>query len=274
MKKFLCLFGAMALTLASCSSDDNNDDAVNSVDVILPKMVKYTDIDYPAENSSKTIIYNGNKLVSVSNEGLRADYTYEGNFIVKEITYNIVNGKDSKRYEISYKYSDGKLASTSAIENFTAEFPYGQYNRRYVYTHSVDGTVTKESYSTNSQTGIEEKSNYSELLTFVNGNLVKMVETDISPSGNYVRTSIYEYDTKNSPLKNVLGFNLLLDEDLSSANNLVKHTYSSVYGTDSQISGPYTYITSYEYNADGYPTKVVLYKQGGTSVNEINEYTY
>jgi len=50
MKKQLCLFVVAALTLASCSNDDNNAEKA-----ILPKTLKYTDLDYPSDNAIYTL---------------------------------------------------------------------------------------------------------------------------------------------------------------------------------------------------------------------------
>lgn len=46
MKKILCLFSALALVLASCSSDDNQDS-----NAVLPRTIKYSNIEYPSDNS-------------------------------------------------------------------------------------------------------------------------------------------------------------------------------------------------------------------------------
>ncbi|WP_431244294.1 hypothetical protein ACQ9BO_08050 [Flavobacterium sp. P21] len=265
MKKFLCLFGAFALTITSCSSND--DDSGKAETAILPKTIKFSEPDYPLENTTSTITYDGNKVVSVIDEGSRTNFTYEGNVIAKMIGYDVTNG--DKTEEESYSYTNGKLTSTLYARNFTSKYPFGQYKGRYVYTYNADGTVKKETYSINATTGEESKVDYLEVYTFQNGNLVKLVATD-QPSGlSSVRTSIYEYDTKNSPFKNVLGYNLLIDADNSSVNNLIKHTY-----TYSKDNSSYSRKTMYEYNADGYPTKQMLYGEDGVIVSEIHEYTY
>jgi hypothetical protein len=271
MKKLLCLFSASLLVLTSCSKDDDN--TPDPATSILAKTVKNTNPSYPSENSSSTVIYNGNKIVSIKEESRRVDYTYDGNVIIKTTSYDIESGKDVKSFEISYTYANNKLAAYSYAENFTTQFPTGEYKGRSVFTHNSDGTVKRESYSTNSTTGVETKDSYIYVSTFVNGNLVKEVGTDGIPGSKSVRTDVYEYDSKNNPLKNVLGFNLLLDNDgMSSVNNVVRHTSTEVYG--SSTYGPDVYKTDYVYDANGYPTKGTVYKKDGTTVDEINEYTY
>lgn len=100
--------------------------------------------------------------------------------------------------------------------------------------------------------------------------MVKEVQT--SEGSSTVYTHVYEYDTKNNPFKNILGFNLLLEYEDTSTNNVIKHT-SSVSGSATP-STPLVYKKEYVYDANGYPTKATSYKADGTTVSEINEYTY
>jgi hypothetical protein len=270
MKKLLYLFSASLIVLTSCSSDDNN--SSDPITSILPKTVSYSYPSYPSDNSSSTVVYNGNKIVSIKDETSRTDYTYSGDVIVKSIDYDTQSGKDVKDSEEIYTYVNNKLATSSYAESFSPEYPSGQYRGRSVYTYNSDGTVTKESYST-SETGVETKNSYVTVSTFVNGNLVKEVATDSEPGSNNVRTDVYEYDSKNNPLKNVLGFNLLLDDARTcSANNVVKQTSTEIY--ESSTYGPDVYKSVYIYDTNGYPTKETIYKKDGTTVDEINEYGY
>ncbi|MBP1223568.1 hypothetical protein [Flavobacterium sp. 1355] len=269
MKKFLSLLGALAL-LVSCSTTDNDNDSDNGNKITLPKKVQNTNPDHPEENSTSVITYNGKKIVSVTeNEEERTDYIYEGNLVVKTITYDITYNRNDKKSEKSYTYTDGKLSSSISVNNFTSEYPFGEHQTRSVYSYNADGTIKKETYSTNATTGEEQKNDLYEILTYQNGNLIKVVEKSIS--SDRVRTSDYEYDGKDSPYKYILGLNLLLDEEFDT-NNLIKHTYS-VSGTDSEETGPFIYSIEYEYNESGYPVKQTYHNQDGT-VGAINEYFY
>lgn len=271
MKKIFFLFSFSLLVLASCSNDDNS--TTDSVTSILPKTVIYTYPSYPSENSISTFVYNGNKIVSSKNEIGRTDYTYDGNVIVKATGYVIVSGKDVKSYEGLYTYLNNKLTTYSYAEGFTAQFPEGQRRGRSVYTYNSDGTVKRESYSTDTTTGIEYKGYFTTVSTFVSGNLVKAVTTSEAPGSNYVSTDVYEYDSKKNPLRNVLGFNLLLDDKGKySVNNIVKHTTSSVNGPG--VPGPYVYQTEYAYDTNGYPTKATVYQKDGVTIDGITEYIY
>ncbi|UTN06224.1 hypothetical protein L0669_09965 [Flavobacterium bizetiae] len=272
MKKQLFLFVVAALTFASCSSDDNNTE--NAEDTILPKTLKYTDIAFPSENANYTFKYNGNKIVSTTDEFGRTDYTYDGDLIVKEVNYDTesVKGKDIISDQTTYTYANGKLVSSSYAEAFSTAYPDGQYRNRRVFTHNADGTIKVERYQTNAKTGVEEKSNYVEVLTFANGNLVKSVETNTEFNTSF--TAVYEYDTKNNPLKNILGFSLLKDHSegegsLSSVNNVVKYTASYSVNNESSV-----YKRELTYNEKGYPVKNTAYKNDGITIARTNEYTY
>ncbi|MFH6969256.1 hypothetical protein [Flavobacterium sp. FlaQc-28] len=265
MKKLLCLFGALALVLTSCSSDDNQEG-----NVILPKTIKYSSVGYPSENSTYVATYNGTKIVSMKDETGRTDYTYDGNLMVKETNYDTESGKDIISDVTTYKYTNGKLTEYVYAEGFSTAFPNGEYNSRIVFTHNADGTVKRERYNING--AVEKKSIYSEVLTFANGNLVKSVQTD-SETGT-VFTAQYEYDNKNSPYKNIAGFNLLIDHSegegsvYSSVNNIVKYTAS--YSNET----PNVYKSEIVYDANNFLSKVTNFKRDGITPAESYEFTY
>lgn len=265
MKKILSLFGAVTLVLVSCSHDD---DSQNGENLMLPKSRETTNPQYPDENENYILNWDGNKLVSEISEGEQTNYTYEGNLIVKCVTYDF----GDKEEEESYHYKDGKLSYTSFAHNFTAAYPFGEYRGKYVYTYNADGTVTKETYYTNAETGEDKLSPYKEVMTFQNGNIIKIVAGDTTSPSNSIRTSIYEYDSKNNVFKNALGYNLLLE--VYNSNNEIRHTYSYA-NADGTVSNSKTYsnVRTYEYNAEGFPIKETYYNQDNT-VSEITNYTY
>ncbi|RZJ49451.1 MAG: hypothetical protein EOO44_18230 [Flavobacterium sp.] len=199
MKNFLCLFVALAIILGSCSHDDSNEPD-NGNNVTLPKKIQYTNPDYPDRNFTSAIKYVGNRIVSFTTEKTRTDYTYQGNLIVKITTYDIRYNKNDKLVEDSYSYTGGKLSSWTSAENFTSEYPFGEYRSKSVYTYNADDTITKEKYQINTTTGEETKSNYFDVFTYKNGNLITLVSTDTNSLPYSVNTSIYEYDTKKQSI--------------------------------------------------------------------------
>lgn len=272
MKKLLYLFSASLLLFTSCSSNDN--DSSDTETVILPKTIKYTSPISPAGNYTFTLVYNGNKIMSMDNKNTRIEYTYDGNVIIKESGYNYdyVSGNVMgvmKVYETTYTYANNKL-STAIISGCYL----GGCKSKIVYTYNSDGTVTRDLYTIDITTGAETlQSERQQIITLVNGNVVKSVS---SYGSSVTTTDEYIYDSKNSPFKNILGFNLLLSAGYStsflswnpnSMNNVTKYTSTSL-GT------PYTCKIDYIYNADSYPTKKTTYQSDGTTSGGIIEYTY
>lgn len=259
MKKIVCLFGVLALTLTSCSKDDDN---TNGNNIFLPKTIQRTDEAFPVENKISTIVYDGNKIVSITNQFTKIEFTYTGNLITKKIDYNVSGVQPTKNSETSYAYANGKLQTVSSSIT-------GIGSNKTEYTYNSDGTIKKETYITTS--GVEVKLSNSELFTVVNGNLTKIV----SSGPNTTITDVYNYDTKNNVFKNVLGFSLLLDQQIT--HSLGQDIYSSVNNieksTETINSNPIDYTAKYDYNAKGYPIKKTSYNQDGT-VKEVFDYTY
>ena len=84
----------------------------------------------------------------------------------------------------------------------------------------------------------------------------------------YESSVTYEYDAKNNPFKNVVGFNLFVnDEEGAYVNNIVKRTYSN-----SNSTGTYTNTYEYKYNAEGFPTEQKDFYNGAS--RGTTTYTY
>ncbi|WP_343617802.1 hypothetical protein [Flavobacterium sp.] len=251
MKKILCLVGAIAFTFASCSKDDN-DSSNNSSAILVKKITEF-------ENGSpktRTIQYDGNKIVSITEEhGSQTKFTYTGNQITKIEEFD-ENGLSNGASE--YGYTNGLM--TSYVEKYD-----DTYNHKTKYVHNNDGTVSFEQFKVNTLTGVEEKYGQSGKLTFKNGNLIK---AERSYNG-FDSVDTYEYDAKNSPFKNVTGFNLLLDDD-QSVNNVLTETQTS---GDNLNTSVITY--KYTYDANGYPTeKITTFPNGNSVITETVKYDY
>jgi YD repeat-containing protein len=255
MKKLLYLFTASLLVVTSCSKDD--DDSYDSPSSILPKKITFTESD--GTSYSEDIVYNGNKIVSITEaDGSQRKFTYNGNQIVKIEEFD-KDGLSEGPTECGY--TNGLM--TSYVEKYD-----DLYNHKTKYIHNNDGTVSYEQFKINISTGVEEKYGQTGKLTFKDGNLIKAERT----YDKYNSVEVYEYDTKNSPFKNVLGLNLLIDEDVSSVNNVVKETSTSQSG-----SNIYTDVTtySYTYDANNYPIEKVVHFSSGTSIiTETSQFVY
>ncbi|WP_264536971.1 hypothetical protein [Flavobacterium sp. N1736] len=254
MKKLLCLLSAVLVTFTSCSKDDNNDPPV-SVSPILLKNTTFIESD--GTSSLEENVYNGNKIVSMTGEDYVIKYTYLGDQITKEEEFD-KNGK--LEYITEYAYTSGKLTSLIEKNNESVDYYKTQY------THGTDGIVSYDRLKGNSSTGIEEKNGASGKLTFKDGNLIKR---EISEPGSE-RLEIYEYDNKNHPFKNILGFNLLLN--VASVNNLIKETTTS--GSGDNIHTSITTYT-YKYDVNNYPTEeVATFPKGNSVSTETTQFVY
>lgn len=248
MKKLLYLFAASLLVFTSCSKDD---DSSNSTSSVLPKTVTtvYSDGDSDIQN----IVYNGNKIVSVTEkDGSVKRYTYTGDLITK--IEEFVNG--TLNLTTNYNYVNGKL------DNSVGKHPAEGFYYKTKYTHNTDGTITYDQFRGAVVTGTEEEYGAAGKYTFKDGNLVKLEVSYYGSDYSYV----YEYDTKNNPRKNILGFSLLLEDEDSSVNNVVKEISVSGSGNNILID---KVIYTYKYDANNYPTEVVKSYQVGTSTDTV-----
>lgn len=259
MKKLLTIFTILSLITSSCTSEENSDSEDKS---ILPKTISYVYPNiYLGTNTKSTLSYNGNKIVSSIDENSKTIFTYTGDIITKQEVFDVdQQGKETKTDEVVYTYENGKLKTRIFREGITAQYPDGEYIAKTVYSHASNGTISYINYLVDKNTKLETKDNEG-ILTYENGNLIKHQMA----RGIYV----YEYDSKNNPLKNILGFNLLLNEISEiGKNNVVKTTFNS-----SLNSNTATYLTNYIYNDKDYPTRQTSYSGGGSIEYEI-EFTY
>jgi len=268
MKKILYYLIALLFILNSCNSEEHEDN-----NLILPKTLKVT---YPGSSESDmiTFVYDDNKIVSKTSKSERMDYSYDDNKIVKIIKYSFEKRQEIKSSEISFTYKNGNLNTATIIDYVNKS------KLQFIYSYKQDGIIEKENYYLDSMTGKELKNMNREILTFVNGNLQKSV-FNWESRPETTTTSNFYYDSNNNAFKNVLGFNLLLDQasfgselelNISSVNNLKRHTESSIQGPDIVIE-PYANTMEYQYNAKGYPIKTVIYDYT-ERVTRIIEYTY
>lgn len=142
--------------------------------------------------------------MSSTDENSKTIFTYTGDVITKQEVFDVdQQGKETKTDEAVYTYENGKLKTRIFREGITAQYPDGEYIAKTVYNHASNGTISYINYQVDNKTKAETKDSEG-ILTYENGNLVK------HQLGN--STYVYEYDTKNNPLKNILSFDLLLNE--------------------------------------------------------------
>ena len=245
MIKLLYLFSASLLVLSSCSSDDD------TTATVLLKKASYVST---GESFTTDFTYSGNKLVSwVDSFGDKKTFTYTGDLITKIVD---TDDKGNVDYTTEFTYTNGKLTSEISLE--TGD----DYKYKTKYVHNTDGTISFEEFRVAVATGKEEKYGDIGKYTFKNGNLVKKEKSYYGTNSS----ETYEYDAKNNPFKNVVGFNLFVnDEEGAYVNNIVKRTYSN--STDT-----YTNTYEYKYNAEGFPTEQKDFYNGAS--DGTTTYTY
>lgn len=231
MKKILCLFGALSLLLTSCSSDDNESN--DNTDAVLLKKTIITDSEGDAVTSIYT--YDGNKIVSIVDDSGDANeyYTYTGNLITK-LEYRFPDGSIDQVNTYTYN-AEGKLVTFVRTQT--------NYVHKEVFTYNADGTVTAESYSGDSESELMEGT--VNTIKFVNGEVSEIISPDASNEEH-----VYTYDTKNNPMKNVIGMDKIAFID--GEGNGVKFNIL----TDTSEDELWTNST-FTYNDNGYPTKEV-----------------
>lgn len=244
IKKTLYLFSAILLVLTSCSKDETTTEQVSSAPVFVKKIIRIHNTNNPGGTTETEYYkYDGNKIVSVTESvlGFVSTYTYTGNVITK--IEERVNGDFRNSNE--YTYYNGKVV----VRVFKSRYGSTTLTTTYSYTYNPNGTVSYNSTGNYQSTGV---------LTFLNGNLVKN-ETFYNGSPNTIYT--FEFDTKNNPFKNVLGFNLLFDQntDMFSPNNMIKDGSRGSNNFDNYI---------FKYDANGFPTEKKLDVSTGGSLTQ------
>ncbi|WP_409416175.1 hypothetical protein [Flavobacterium sp. PS2] len=234
MKKIFYIFLVSVLILSSCSKDDDYEN--DSTNILLRKEIgkENNKETYSSEN-----VYNGNRIVSSGD----ISFTYTGNYITKQA---------SAYYTYEFGYDNGKLVSYT--EKFTGDNGFS----KTAYTHNVDGTVSFKKYFVFNSTETEKATG---TLTFKNGNLVKKEYVYKDNQEVVIQTAIKEYDTMNNPYKNILGCDLLFDDDRflsmlnGNRNNIVKttSTTSNIQEFFSDSLQKTISIFEYSYNSKGFP---------------------
>lgn len=162
-------------------------------------------------------------------------FTYSNDLIVKTETFD----KNNKIEQIEdYLYNNEKVIS---YEFNDLESPFKD---KTIYTYNLDSTVSFTEYSIFKATGIESKNQEGKLF-YKNKNIIKIEQLE---------SIDFEYDNHSNPLKNILGFNLLLDKlpdylGAGGVNNCTKISAIDLMPTSIVVYTEYQYT----YNEKEYP---------------------
>lgn len=237
MKKTILFLGAIVLMgITACSSDDdNNNDNPGSGALVKKITFDYVD-DYTDEI---TFSYNGNKLVKgVYGDGSEERYFYTGDRITK-IEYS-EDGEVLSRELFTYN-SDGVLTEYRLLE---LEW---DFEERSTFEVTGENTILETYYSGDIDSPSQD---WTAVLTLSNGEVIQKVQTGWDGETTYT----YNYDTKNSPFKNVTGYGTIAyasagDFELDGFSRNIVSILDTTHGTN------YT-TNTYTYNSNDYPTSV------------------
>lgn len=233
MKKTFLLLSITALMLQSCSSGD--DSSTSNQTILLKKIV--------VSGQSINFTYQGNKISKIIYP--QGDYsyyliTYTGDQITRTEGFN---NNDQPLNHDTFIYSNNLLIQQKVYSNPNT------LEKTYNYTYNSDNSITKSSDN-------------SSMIYFTDsfGNIIKRKDY-YNNSLQY--TTDYNYDEKNNPFKNVIGFNpLIFGPNLvlwsMSANNVLNQTGSS------------SFSNSFQYNSQFYPILVTSTSSG--QVTQANYY--
>ncbi|MBC7641422.1 MAG: hypothetical protein H7174_03650 [Flavobacterium sp.] len=246
MKKIILVLVFSLLMIVGCSKNDNVVGIGAQSNLVLLKKIESIGTYSNAVFQTGILTYDGNKLLEFNSTGYKEIYTYSGNLITKIVAYDGNNISQTSEFT----YLNGSLSTyISNTERF-------RYYSKTTYTNNPDGTISYIEKSIHKQ-NLDEQINKTGSLTFVNGNLIKDEYTSSQSSNVIYSADVYEYDNKNSPFKNILGFDKLYQE-VGGQKNLLTRTFITKYldsnnvtVTDTNINGFYEYL----YNSQDYPTQ-------------------
>lgn len=262
MNKIL-LVGLVLLLLCSCSKD-NEAQQSNSFSELLLKKLVYNDDNGNIEEYS--FAYDGNKLISItsSKNKYKHLFTYNTDVIVKIETFD----ENNKLYSLeNYTYNNGKVAS------YSLDYLNDPFKTRTVYTYNIDSSILFEKFSTYKPTDIESD-HYQGKIFYKNGNLVK--EEHFKKDGIKFTVLNFKYDGSIAPLKNITGYNLLIDKlpyylGAGGVNNCTEITETDFTPILSTINTIFEYV----YNENGYPKSAKMkYTEDNIIKNYTAEYFY
>lgn len=248
MKRLSCILGvAMVATFASCSTDDYDNvgtaDQATKFDpnYYLVKKVQ-TSSEGGATVTEDQYFYNGKKLLKVvSTDGREIRYTYSNDLIVERDFY--VNGTLNSKEQFDY-YKSNQLIGFKRLN------AAGTVIYKATYTSNADGTVSVRGLNAQNVEILNRK-------VFFSGTNVYKIE---SYSGSTTEVLNYNFDGKNSPFRNIVGFDKLTYYDVTlngNSSNVVSVLNGSVQAETVQ----------YAYNAADFPTNA---NKGSVSF----QYTY
>jgi hypothetical protein len=272
MKKISCYLFLTVLLCISCVKEEDVQDPVAPVTqtetptgvtlpsgVILPKSMIKT---FPNGISSVTNYrYIADNKISSIVDGNQEFYFGYTNDLITEIRF------PNRTTPTKYSYD-----AMGRLMELTYKYDMSASEYKTTFTYNPDETILEERFQDNNLA-----SSASFLYTYSKGNLIKDVSPyNVNPKVRSIRTYNYEYDSSNTPIKNIVGYKKLNLDRLSGANNPTKLTYvlTSVEIETGIVLPTETTIYTWEYVYDvtkSYPVEVKEFKdkvlQSTTKIN-------
>lgn len=249
MKRLSLILGMMTMgILASCSTDEFDTDVttdaadaakLNQKGVYLKRIVTTTNAGSTVNTSD--YLYSGSKLARInSSDGTHVVYTYTGNLITERAYYynNTLNTKEIFQYNDNSQLLSYRRVNPSNTVLYTA-----------LYQYNSDGTVSVSGYR--GSTVVESSKIVNRKVFVVNGQVNKIENYTISNGSAVTEVLNYTFDTKNSPFKDILGFDKLTYYDTALNGSARNVTGINTVGASLANSG--NDIVQYTYNAQNYP---------------------
>ena len=244
-------FLILALLMLSCSSDDDG----GSNSGLLKKVI------YTLENGdlqTGTYTYNGNKFSKITYSGENGSSIVHVNYtgdVISEMLYYTDDEAEPIQTE-TFLYDAQNRLSVYVYKQL--EFDLG-FKETYVYNDN--GTITYSHFD--GDAAIQDNLEHTGIIYFTAGEVSSIVED----YPFYSTTTTYEYDSMKNPFVNVTGYNKIYFTDAESDGRM-HNVVSADYTNDDD---PYTDLSSYTYNEDGFPVTMT----GNDYDEEVNvEYIY
>jgi hypothetical protein len=268
MKKIIYLIAA-TIIIVSCKKTDSIVDTPPQPQQTYILPTKIVIIDANGTNTS-SFSYSGNKLTTIVGATSNVAYTYTGNLVTKITTTNSAPFVALNIEDFIYN-TDSTLSSVITYNENNSSGQIVKTKNVLRFTYNTNGTISQRNYTIDINSGAETPDNFSILNTFTNRNISK--KNNIHYADLNTSELTLEYDTKNSPYQNLLGYNRLFKER-SNVNNLLKQTtVNTIYFNGQTIVTSDVFTRTYVYNSDNFPTEIKYFSTSGALTATI-QFTY
>ncbi|TDD94412.1 hypothetical protein [Flavobacterium cellulosilyticum] len=233
----------------------------NDIDDHLQLLKQIVEVNVDGSSTTTVLSYDGNKISSIDNNVIRSDFFYTGDLITKIEEFDKVNKHENT---LKYIYSNNDLVKIISSDNDVMN-----------YTYNTDGSISYEKLMKNSNNN--DVRVFHGILYFLDANLIKddLIFDDTSDKVLRRKSSTLEYDYKNNALRNILGFNKLLNyyKSISLNNSILSTEVTEVKNLDTNqvISSIKLFKSEYKYKSGGFPIEIISEKvvlgNGGSSIH-------